>query len=145
MTKDLAIPKEAFSHPLHILPEDIDELDHVNNVVYVKWVQETALAHWHQVADELFRSQFAWVLLRHEIDYRQPAFLGDPVAGYTWVGKSEGPKFERFVALVNAETGKILAQSKTLWCLLDAQTLRPRRIESELIDRLSRNPGKPGN
>jgi acyl-CoA thioester hydrolase len=125
-------PSDAFYHPLMVQPGDIDHLGHVNNVVYVGWVQEVAIAHWMK-ADPAMRKIYSWVLLRHEIDYKNPAFLGDPIGGFTWVGEHHGPRFERFVRLINTNTRKVLIESKTFWCLLDAKSLRPKRIGEDIL------------
>lgn len=127
--------KRPFQHTLNVQPSDIDELGHVNNVVYVRWVQEVAAAHWSAVASEPLRQRYAWVVLRHEIDYRHPAFLQDTIVGETWVGHHQGARFERFVRLSNAQ-GKILAEARTDWCLLDAVTFRPVRIPEEILQLL---------
>lgn len=125
--------KNLFSHPIIIRESDIDILGHVNNVVYVRWVQEVAGAHWLQVASEEIQTATTWVVLRHEIDYVHPAFLGDEIIGYTWVGEHTGAKFKRFVQLKLAKTDKIVANAITTWCLLDAKTMRPKRIDEEIL------------
>jgi acyl-CoA thioester hydrolase len=125
-----AAPK--FSTALRIKPDDIDTMGHVNNVVYVRWVQEVAEAHWHSVASAPTRHQFLWVVLRHEIDYKHPVFLNDQVTGTTWVGTHHGARFERFVTL-SAESGKIFAEAKTTWCLLDSKNMKPLRIPEEIL------------
>jgi acyl-CoA thioester hydrolase len=108
-------------------------MGHVNNVVYLRWVQEVSAAHWNHIGSPELRSSYMWVVLRHEIDYKNPAFLGDRVAGTTWVGEHHGARFERFVKLVN-QAGKTLAESKTIWCLLGAKTMRPQRIPDGILD-----------
>ena len=121
-----------FQHPIDIFPSDIDELGHVNNVVYVRWVQEVAAAHWQSVSSDELRLRYLWVVLRHEIDYKSPAFLKDTITGSTWVGEHQGAKFERFVRLVNQD-GKVVAEAKTLWCMLDGKSMRPTRITPEVL------------
>ena len=125
-----------FSHLIKVQESYIDELGHVNNVVYLRWVQEVATAHWHHAASEALQAIYAWVVIRHEIDYYQPAFLADEIMGYTWVGEHQGAKFERYVRLCRAGTDKVLAEAKTTWCLLDAKTFRPKRIEQDLLSLL---------
>ncbi len=125
--------KPPFSHPIKVLESDIDILGHVNNVVYLRWVQEVAEAHWHVAAPVTMKQKYLWVVLRHEIDYLQPAFLTDEITGYTWVGEHSGAKFIRYVRLVNAKSGKPIAEAVTTWCLLDASTMRPKRIDQELL------------
>lgn len=123
-----------FTHRLTVRSGDIDDLGHANNVVYVRWVQEVAEAHWKTVASEALRSRYAWVVLRHEIDYRAPVFEGDVIVGKTWVGEHKGAKFERFVKLSAQNTGKVVAEARTLWCMLDAATGRPQRIGQEVLE-----------
>lgn len=122
-----------FHHPLQVQEPDIDALGHVNNVVYVRWVQEVAAAHWEHVASQELRARYLWVVLRHEIDYKNPAFLQDEVVGTTWVGDYQGARFERFVTLSTRDNNKVLAQAKTTWCMLDARTMRPTRITQEVL------------
>lgn len=121
----------AFEKKIQVVPADIDELGHVNNVVFVRWVQEVAAAHWEAVAPSDLRSQFKWVVLRHEIDYRHPAFEGQIISGTTWVGEHYGARFDRFVKL-ECE-GRILAEAKTVWCMIGAQNGKPARINAEVL------------
>jgi acyl-CoA thioester hydrolase len=121
-----------FEYRLSVTKADIDELGHTNNVVYLRWVQEAAAAHWNHIAGSELNQRYVWVVVRHEIDYLQPAFLNDAIIAYTWVGEHTGAKSERYVDICNAATGKKLAAAKTTWCLLDAVTLRPRRIEEDI-------------
>jgi acyl-CoA thioester hydrolase len=122
-----------FSQPITVLAQDIDALGHVNNVVYVKWVQQVASAHWESVAPPEFLTRYSWVVLRHEIDYRNPAFLHDVLTGQTWVGDHHGAKFERFVKITREADGKLIGEAKTTWCLLDSTTFRPQRIPPEVL------------
>ena len=114
--------------------DDIDDMGHVNNVVYVRWVQEVAAAHWNHAAPLSLREKYAWVVLRHEIDYKNPAFLKDNITGRTWVGDYHGARFDRFVTITRDAV--VLAEAKTTWCLLDAFRMRPIRIPPEIIDLL---------
>ncbi|MDB5262858.1 MAG: acyl-ACP thioesterase, partial [Adhaeribacter sp.] len=103
------------------------------NVVYLRWVQEVATAHWEYAAPEELKNAYTWVVIRHEIDYLASALPGDDIIGYTWVGEHQGAKFDRYVRLCRAGDDKILAEAKTTWCLLDSQTKRPRRIEENVL------------
>lgn len=122
-----------FNRNITVRSEDIDELGHVNNVVYIRWVQELAEAHWVSVAPKDLRSQFLWVVLRHEIDYRNPVLEGDLVNGTTWVGEYRGARFERFVLLASPISQRVFAEAKTIWCLLDARTKKPLRIPDSVL------------
>ena len=126
-------PTSKFSHRLQVSQADIDVMGHVNNVVYLRWVQDVAVAHWYHVASEELQRKYFWVVIRHEIDYYRPAFLTDEIIGYTWVGNYQGAKFDRYVSLYRASSNQLLAEAKTTWCLLDSTTLRPKRIEEDVL------------
>ena len=115
----------------------LDERAHVNNVVYVQWVQDAAAAHWSTLAPEGARDELAWVALRHEIDYLKPALLGDEIAITTWVGVAEGLSFERFTEMHRRSDHVLLARARTLWCPVDARTGKPRRVSAEVRARCS--------
>lgn len=127
------IAPTSFEHKLLVQGADIDAMNHVNNVVYLRYAQEVAEAHWYAKGSEALRQQFVWVVLRHEIDYLHPSLLGHELVGTTWVEAPSGPKIIRNVQLFNTTLGKITAKVRTTWCLLDAATLRPKRIEGEMI------------
>lgn len=122
----------VYVHEIIVSQNDIDELGHVNNIVYVRWVQEAAAAHWNHLADEGTRSENAWVVVRHEVDYLAPALITDEVIAKTWVGESGGAKSIRYVDICS-KTGKIFAKAKTTWCLLNAQNMRPKRIDEKML------------
>jgi acyl-CoA thioester hydrolase len=109
----------------------LDDMNHVNNVVYIQWVQDVAKAHWLQVGGDLL-NKYVWVALRHEIDYLFPAVLHDQVELLTWVGKAEGARFERFIVVRHASSLREFAKAKTVWCMLDATSHKPRRITDEI-------------
>lgn len=123
---------KTFEIEIEVKAKDIDELNHVNNVVHVQWIQDVAKAHWESLATKAIQDKYLWVVLRHEVDYLGQAILRDILVTKTWVSWSEGVKSERQVEIRNKATGKIVVKSKTLWCLLDAETKRPKRIESDI-------------
>jgi acyl-CoA thioester hydrolase len=125
--------KAPFRYIISVGAQDIDDLNHVNNVVYLRWVQDAAAAHWNAVAPAQLQTNFAWVVLRHEIDYKRSAVLDDIVVAETWVSSCEGVRSVRHVKMTNLKTGDLLAEAKTTWCLVDAVTKRPRRIEADII------------
>lgn len=125
-------PPSAFEIRLHAQSADIDELGHVNNVIYLRWVQDAAVAHWKALASAEARAKVVWVVVRHEIDYKAPALLGDEIIVRTWVGEATRLTFERHTAAVRAADGKLLAKVRTLWCPIDPTTGRPKRIDAEL-------------
>ena len=122
---------------------DLDERAHVNNVVYVRWVQEIATAHWRALATPRMLAELAWVALRHEIDYLAPAVLDDALQLRTWVGVADGLAFERFTEVRRARDDKLLARARTLWCPVDMATGRPRRVGANVRALVSRDASAP--
>lgn len=121
-----------FERPLAILPEDIDGLGHVNNVVYLRWAQDIATAHWKAAATAEQQRALAWVALRHEIDYKHPALPGDAVLASTWVGTADAVRFERFVEILRTSDRKLLAAVRTLWCPINRTTGRVTRVDNSV-------------
>lgn len=128
---------DAFELRFTVSPADIDSMGHVNNVVYVRWVQDLAVAHWRAAADGEDRERLLWVVTRHEIDYRRPAVAGDEVIGRTWVGAASRLTFERHTELSRASDGRLLAKALTLWCPVDAVTRKPVEPGEEVRRRFS--------
>ena len=120
-----------------VLPGDIDEQNHVNNTVYLRWVQDVATAHWRAVAGAEAQETIGWVVLRHEIDYKGPATLGDEMVLRTWVGKATRLTFERFTEIRRNRDGRLLSEARTLWCPIDAQSGRPVRVSEEVRSQFS--------
>lgn len=120
----------VFYLPIKVAPEDIDELNHVNNIVYLRYVQDAAIGHWKTVPQEI-ASQIIWMARRHEIDYLKQAFLGEELVAKTWVDDFVGVKSIRHCEIMRGE--EVLARSVTHWISLDAQTLRPKRITEEIV------------
>jgi acyl-CoA thioester hydrolase len=121
-----------FEMAVSVLPDDIDEQNHVNNTVYLRWVQEVATAHWRAVATPETQKTIGWVVLRHEIDYRTPAALGNKIILRTWVGKASRLTFERFTEIRRNSDRQLLSKARTLWCPVNAQTARPMRVPAEV-------------
>lgn len=114
-------------------PEDIDQLGHVNNAVWVQWIQEVAVAHWQAVARPQDRQAYFWVVVRHEIDYLRAAHEGDQVTARTWVGEApRGARFDRFVEFTGAD-GKLCVRARTVWAMLDRASGRPLRVPAEVV------------
>lgn len=126
------MPNAIFEMTVSVLPADIDEQDHVNNTVYLRWIQDVATAHWKSLASAEAQAAIGWVVLRHEIDYRSPASLADEILLRTWVGKASRLKFERFTEIRRKIDKQLLAQARTLWVPVDVRTGKPMRVSAEL-------------
>jgi acyl-CoA thioester hydrolase len=122
----------AFTLPITATPADIDELGHVNNAVWVRWIQDIATAHWEAVAPPEDQAAYVWVVTRHEIDYRGNVSAGEKVMGETWVPEPpKGARFDRHVRFTGAD-GKVKVEAVTTWALLDRATGRLLRVRPEL-------------
>jgi acyl-CoA thioester hydrolase len=127
----------GFEMTVSVSPEDIDEQNHVNNTVYLRWVQEVATAHWRAIASAEARGSISWVVLRHEIDYTASACLGDDVVLRTWVGKATRLTFERFTEIARRSDAQLLSKARTLWCPVNVQNGRPIRVPAEVREQFS--------
>lgn len=116
--------------PIKILPTDIDFMGHVNNARYLGWVQDAVLEHWRRLAPPEAVAQRAWVALKHEITYRKPAFLDDVVVANVVLESIHGARAFYETAIKRGE--EVLAEVKSSWCCIDAQTLRPARIGADI-------------
>ena len=122
----------SFTRPFTAAPADIDELGHVNNAVWVRWVQELAVAHWEAVTPADQRAAFVWVVTRHAIDYRGNLAAGGTVTGETWVPEPpRGARFDRRFRFIG-EGGRVLVEGVTTWALLDRATGRLLRVRPEI-------------
>ena len=125
--------RPIFEMTLTAGPEHIDELGHVNNAVWVQWIQEVALAHWYSVADPAHQDDYIWVVVRHEIDYLRAVVEGETVTGRTWVGEAaKGARFDREMEFVG-EDGKVRIRAVTQWAIIDKASGRPLRVPPEVI------------
>ncbi|HEY9168589.1 MAG TPA: thioesterase family protein [Lutibacter sp.] len=126
-----------FSSTLIVSENDIDSLNHVNNVTYLNWVQNAAQKHWEMLSNPAIDNKYVWVVIRHEIDYYLPAILNDVITVTTYIGDSYGVKSERFVEI--KRDAKILAKAKTIWCLLDKVSMKPIKFPADILDILQSN------
>lgn len=124
----------AFSMEIAPAPADFDELGHVNNAVYLKWAQEIAVRHWTLIASAQMKSDWLWVVLRHEIDYRDPILPHDDVIARTWLGAADGPRFDRFIDIRKPGAARPAAAVKSTWALIDRTTRRPKRVGADILN-----------
>ena len=122
----------AFERQIVPQPDDIDELGHVNNAVWVRWVQEMATAHWAAVARPEDQAAYIWVVIRHEIDYLGNVGPGEAVTARTWISdRPKGARFDRNVSFENAD-GNTVVRAKTTWAMIDKASGRIARVRDEI-------------
>lgn len=129
-----------FTRTITAAPEDIDELGHVNNAVWVRWIQDVAVAHWAAVAPPEHRDAYVWVVTRHEIDYRGNVSAGETVTAETWVpDPPKGARFDRHMRFTDAE-GRVKVEAVSTWAMLDRATGRLVRVRPEIAAPFLANP-----
>ena len=109
----------------------IDELNHVNNVVYLQWIQDIANLHWTQLKKSEDTTDYVWVVIRHEIDYVGQALLGDSIVAKTWVGKTGGIRSIRHVEFY--KNNKLIVKAQTMFCLVNSKSFKPTRITDQIL------------
>ena len=125
--------RPVFEMTVTARPEHIDVLGHVNNAVWVQWMEQVAVAHWEAVADPRHKDAYFWVVVRHEIDYLRPAFEGDRIVARTWVGEApKGAKFDRHLEFAG-EDGRVCVRARTDWAIIDKAAGRPIRVPPEVV------------
>lgn len=128
-----------YTYTLKVKEAHIDGLSHVNNVVYLQWVNDISERHWNQLSlAKGLKEKYFWVVLRHELDYLNQAVLDDELTLVTWVGESKGVKSVRHVEIYKGDN--LLLKAASTWCLIDAKTLKPTRIKNDILDTLQ--PGQ---
>lgn len=123
---------QSFISQITVSQDDLDNLNHVNNVRYVQWVQDVAEKHWNENATPQMLSDYFWILLKHNIEYKNPAVLGDEILLKTYIKESGGVTCVRMVEIFNKNSNKLLAVSETKWCLVSQKNMRPSRITDEI-------------
>ena len=123
--------KNVYTLTITVSPEDLDLLHHVNNLVYVKWMDKIATNHWAYLTKDTPLPQYVWVVVRHEIDYLKQAILGDEIIVKTWVGETKGVTSVRFMEFYKNDV--LLVKAKTTWAMLYAITHKPSRIRENVL------------
>lgn len=124
---------EAYHHPIGIRAEDIDHMGHVNNSVYLKWVQEAVVRYWESLAPRDAVAKHLWVALKHEISYRRPTFLDDNVVADVVAEKMQGARV--FFTTVIKRGEEVVAEARSVWCCLDAASQKPARLARDVAKR----------
>jgi acyl-CoA thioester hydrolase len=129
-----------FTKSITAQPDDIDELGHVNNAVWVRWIQDVAVSHWAAVAAPGHRDAYVWVVTRHEIDYRGNVSAGETVTAETWVpDPPKGARFDRHMRFTGTD-GRVKVEAVSTWAMLDRATGRLVRVRPEIAAPFMANP-----
>lgn len=123
-----------FEKKIIVNEKDLDGLDHVNNLVYVKWAIDIAKNHWENIATEKMIKSYHWVLLEHNIKYILPAYLNDKILLKTYIDDTTRIKSKRVVEFYNIRYNKIIAISNTSWCLINSRSKKIQRINDQILN-----------
>ena len=123
--------RRSFAMSITAQVADIDELGHVNNAVYVRWIQDVATAHWSAVAPPEHAQAYVWVVTRHEIDYLRQTLEGETLSLTTWVGSPKGARFDRYVEIAGPD-GAVRVKAVTTWAIIDKATGRLARVRADI-------------
>lgn len=124
-----------YASEITITKEHLDELKHVNNVVYLKFLENIAIEHWYEVATAEERESIRWIARRHEIDYLQPAYLDDVLTLETWVEHFDAISTERHYLI--SKNGRPIVKAQTLWIALDPKRMKPKRVSADLLTKFN--------
>lgn len=127
----------VFEYTITVLPQHIDDLQHVNNVVYVQFMQDAAGKHWNSKVSKETDEQVLWVVKRHEIDYHNAALLNDELLIRTWTGEQTAVTWDRHYEIIRVSDNKKIISAKSVWVMLDKSTGKPRRIDHTITDPFS--------
>jgi acyl-CoA thioester hydrolase len=124
-----------FDYPHTVAPDEIDGQGHANNVVYVQWMQDAALAHSAALGWPAKRYNdlgCGWVVRSHSIVYRQPALAADRIVVRTWVATMKRVTSARRFRILRLPEETLLAEAETLWAFVSYATGQPIRIPKEI-------------
>jgi len=125
---------KIFKKKIVVSKKHLDDLNHVNNIVYIHWILDIAKRHWESLVSSQTLENYHWVLLDHNIKYLRPALLKDKIKIKTFVEKTAGVKSSRVVEIYNDNSQKLLVSSITNWCLISSKTNKPCRIPKEIVE-----------
>ena len=142
-TRQSTTASPRFVYSLVASDAEVDELGHVSNVAYVRWIQEAARAHSTAIGwgfDDYKRLGAVFVVRRIDIEYLRPVYAGDAIELTTWVESWRGVSSVRRTKITVPDGGPELARADVQWVLVDVATGRPRRIPAEIADAFWRDP-----
>ena len=130
----MELPNSHYVKTIVVQPQHLDAVNHVNNVVYIQWMQDIAAEHWNAFAPDNLKQEVLWMIKRHEVDYFNQAFLGDALRMETWTGDYTNVTWKRHYEVIRPADNKKIISATSVWIPLDRATQRPRRIDDAMIN-----------
>ena len=131
----MSVSGKIFEIEIIVTTAHLDAMDHVNNVVFVQFMQEVAYQHWDSVAESAVQDNVIWVVRRHEVDYLSSAFLHDQLLVRTWTGEHTAVTWARYCEIIRKQDQKKIISSKSIWVLIDKESGKPKRIDGMMLKR----------
>jgi acyl-CoA thioester hydrolase len=129
----MELKNSHFIITIKVTPVHLDNVNHVNNVIYVQWMQDIASQHWNAFASDKLKEEVLWMIKRHEIDYHHQAFLDDELRMETWTGDYTNVTWKRHYEITRPADNKKIITAASIWIPLDRKTQRPKRIDDEMV------------
>ena len=129
----MELPNSHFRIKIIVKPEHLDDVNHVNNVIYVQWMENIARQHWNTFVSDELQQNVLWMIKRHEIDYINQAFLDDELEMHTWTGDYTNVTWKRHYEITRIKDNKKIISAASIWIPLDRKTQRPRRIDDAML------------
>jgi acyl-CoA thioester hydrolase len=123
--------KSRFEKSITVVESDLDQLNHVNNITYIEWIQDIAKEHWFSRAPKELNDKYFWVVISHDVKYKRSCFLNEKLSIKTEVGEIDGAKWPRKVQIFK-EDGSLAVDAVTGWCLMDKIKGRPVRVSEDI-------------
>ncbi len=133
----MAVSSTVFEKKITVVPEHLDALAHVNNVVYVQFLQDIAGMHWDSLVNATLKDKVIWVVRKHTIEYMGQAFLDDELLIRTWTGENTAVSWNRHYEIIRLSDHKKIISASSVWVMLDKQTGRPAKIDAALLSLFS--------
>ncbi|MGM0634735.1 MAG: acyl-CoA thioesterase [Bacteroidota bacterium] len=118
---------------IEVTQDDIDDLNHVNNIAYIDWMLQIAEKHWIEKTPKTVRDKYGWVVLEHHIFYKKPAFLNEVLEIKTWIENYKGVKSKRCFEICRKSDQKLIVEAHTNWCFIDLNNQKPYRISEQIV------------
>lgn len=128
----MPVSEKIFEYRIKVVAENLDDLQHVNNVVYVQFMQDIANRHWKQVTGNRYDEELIWVVRKHEIEYLNQAVLDDVLLMRTWTGEHSAVTWDRHYEMVREADGKKIIAARSVWVMLNKKTGRPQKIDDAI-------------
>ncbi|TKD65876.1 thioesterase family protein [Flavobacterium sp. ASW18X] len=125
---------KSYKKTITVKETDLDDLDHVNNIRYIEWIQDISKEHWQKTVPTEELELYIWVVRHHDITYHASALLQDTLELTTHIKSWRGPLSIRQVEIKNKVTGKTLITAETEWCLLQPENARPKRVPEHIAN-----------